>query len=278
MKHEGGPHRVQRVPVTEIAGAGPHLVGHRHRAARGRRDRRRTSTPTTADRRVPVVGPGRTVGEHHRLGRAHHPQADRHRRVDAGREEPDPEQGQGHAGAAGAVCSSSSRTPADRAVGRRGAARSAAAAVPRRSAPTTTRRTASPTTASGSPSTSSTRCCGELDEIVDALVADERSRQLQDRRRLLTRRAGAVVARACSRSRRRLGEAVCRRRRVDARRLVEQASGCEARPRCASTSRRRRGVAHFDAMLDAAARGEPLQYVLGAWGFRTLDLLVDRGC
>ena len=48
MKHEGGPHRVQRVPVTESPGPHPHLVGHRHRAARGRGGRRRTSTRTTS--------------------------------------------------------------------------------------------------------------------------------------------------------------------------------------------------------------------------------------
>ena len=37
-----------------------------------------------------------------------------------------------------------------------------------------------------------------------------------------------------------------------------------------------RGVAHLDAMLAQAAAGEPLQYVLGRWGFRHLDLMVDR--
>lgn len=37
-----------------------------------------------------------------------------------------------------------------------------------------------------------------------------------------------------------------------------------------------RGVAHLDAMLARREAGEPLQYVLGRWGFRTLDLLVDR--
>jgi release factor glutamine methyltransferase len=37
-----------------------------------------------------------------------------------------------------------------------------------------------------------------------------------------------------------------------------------------------RGVAHLDAMLARHAAGEPLQYVLGRWGFRHLDLMVDR--
>ncbi|HZX56497.1 MAG TPA: peptide chain release factor N(5)-glutamine methyltransferase [Ilumatobacteraceae bacterium] len=37
-----------------------------------------------------------------------------------------------------------------------------------------------------------------------------------------------------------------------------------------------RGVAHLDSMLARVAGGEPLQYVLGRWGFRHLDLMVDR--
>lgn len=37
-----------------------------------------------------------------------------------------------------------------------------------------------------------------------------------------------------------------------------------------------RGVAHLDAMLARLDMGEPLQYVLGRWGFRHLDLMVDR--
>ncbi len=77
LKHEAGPHRVQRVPVTESQGrvhtsaatvtvlpeAEEIDVGHRSQRPR--------------DRRVPVERPGRSVGEHHRLRRAHHPQAHR---------------------------------------------------------------------------------------------------------------------------------------------------------------------------------------------------------
>ena len=37
-----------------------------------------------------------------------------------------------------------------------------------------------------------------------------------------------------------------------------------------------RSLAHFDAMLGRRLAGEPIQYVLGHWAFRTLDLLVDR--
>jgi len=37
-----------------------------------------------------------------------------------------------------------------------------------------------------------------------------------------------------------------------------------------------REVTFVDQMVARRAAGEPLQYVLGRWGFRTLDLLVDR--
>lgn len=37
-----------------------------------------------------------------------------------------------------------------------------------------------------------------------------------------------------------------------------------------------RSGAYFDAMVARRAAGEPLQYVLGHWPFRTLDLMVDR--
>ncbi len=37
-----------------------------------------------------------------------------------------------------------------------------------------------------------------------------------------------------------------------------------------------RMVAHLDAMIARRQSGEPLQYVLGRWQFRTLDLMVDR--
>jgi release factor glutamine methyltransferase len=37
-----------------------------------------------------------------------------------------------------------------------------------------------------------------------------------------------------------------------------------------------RMVAHLDAMVERVLAGEPLQYVLGHWSFRHLDVLVDR--
>lgn len=56
---------------------------------------------------------------------------------------------------------------------------------------------------------------------------------------------------------------------VDARRLVEEASA----ENDVVTVRR---LSRFDAMLSRRLAGEPLQYVLGRWGFRRLDLMVDR--
>jgi len=37
-----------------------------------------------------------------------------------------------------------------------------------------------------------------------------------------------------------------------------------------------RMVAHLDRMVARYRAGEPLQYVLGRWGFRRLDLAIDR--
>ena len=52
----------------------------------------------------------------------------------------------------------------------------------------------------------------------------------------------------------------------------EVAGQSGGRPARSSDEARRR----FDALVDRRAAGEPLQYVLGKWGFRTLDLMVDR--
>jgi release factor glutamine methyltransferase len=65
---------------------------------------------------------------------------------------------------------------------------------------------------------------------------------------------------------------------IDARRIVEEASGFDGAELVLglSTAATVRGVASFDRMLARRVAGEPLQYVVGRWGFRTLDLLVDR--
>lgn len=60
--------------------------------------------------------------------------------------------------------------------------------------------------------------------------------------------------------------------------MVEQASGRGAAEQAAvldapATQRERTAL---EQMLTRRERGEPLQHVLGHWGFRTLDLFVDR--
>lgn len=64
---------------------------------------------------------------------------------------------------------------------------------------------------------------------------------------------------------------------VDARRIVEEAAGAEPGEfaQILTETAMKRGVAHFDSMLERRLAGEPLQYVLGRWSFRTLDLAVD---
>ncbi len=65
---------------------------------------------------------------------------------------------------------------------------------------------------------------------------------------------------------------------IDARRIVEEASGHEGAAFHLGLHEpaTKRGVAHFDKMVARRLAGEPLQYVVGSWGFRTLDLMVDR--
>ncbi len=65
---------------------------------------------------------------------------------------------------------------------------------------------------------------------------------------------------------------------TDARRIVAEAAGAAdgelflhlGRPATV------RGVARLDEMVARRCAGEPLQYVLGHWAFRSLDLMVDR--
>lgn len=65
---------------------------------------------------------------------------------------------------------------------------------------------------------------------------------------------------------------------TEARWIVESASGLEYQAIIASTGDAvtHRQMAHFDSMVGRRLAGEPLQYVLGHWSFRTLDLAVDR--
>jgi release factor glutamine methyltransferase len=65
--------------------------------------------------------------------------------------------------------------------------------------------------------------------------------------------------------------------RVHARWLCEEASGAWAEDFDGALGEAvtERSIAHLDAMLARLRAGEPLQYVLGHWSFRHLDLLVD---
>jgi len=64
----------------------------------------------------------------------------------------------------------------------------------------------------------------------------------------------------------------------EARWIVEEASGLEGAEWILGIDAPAtvRGVAHLDHMVGRRTAGEPIQYVLGHWSFRTLDLLVDR--
>jgi release factor glutamine methyltransferase len=66
--------------------------------------------------------------------------------------------------------------------------------------------------------------------------------------------------------------------RPQARWLCEAASGFDGDEFLLEldTAATQRSVAHLDRMLTRLAAGEPLQYVLGSWSFRRLDLMVDR--
>lgn len=66
--------------------------------------------------------------------------------------------------------------------------------------------------------------------------------------------------------------------RSEARWLCEEASGLEGADWVLGLDDRatERAMSRLDAMVARRLRGEPLQYVLGHWSFRTLDLLVDR--
>ncbi|MCB0951236.1 MAG: peptide chain release factor N(5)-glutamine methyltransferase [Microthrixaceae bacterium] len=78
-----------------------------------------------------------------------------------------------------------------------------------------------------------------------------------------------------------LSEATDRLRRIgaesDSRRIVEEACGVEPAELALVLGEpaTEGGVARFDSMVTRRSAGEPLQYVLGHWGFRQLDLAVD---
>jgi release factor glutamine methyltransferase len=65
---------------------------------------------------------------------------------------------------------------------------------------------------------------------------------------------------------------------AEARWLCQEASGLEGREWLLGLDQAatQGGVARLDAMVARRRGGEPLQYVMGHWAFRRLDLLVDR--
>jgi release factor glutamine methyltransferase len=64
---------------------------------------------------------------------------------------------------------------------------------------------------------------------------------------------------------------------VEARWITETASGCDANEWLVveRDPPSLRAAAHVDAMVGRRLTGEPLQYVLGSWSFRAIDLMVD---
>lgn len=85
-------------------------------------------------------------------------------------------------------------------------------------------------------------------------------------------------ARFADEAEQRLAAAGVEQARLEARWIVEEVSGIEPgewvlrRDEPATL----RGVAAFDRLVARREAGEPIQYVLGHWSFRALDLFVDR--
>lgn len=65
---------------------------------------------------------------------------------------------------------------------------------------------------------------------------------------------------------------------ISARRIVEECSGAEGAELALVLGDlvTQRGMASFDRRLARRLGGEPIQYVVGRWGFRSLDLFVDH--
>lgn len=65
---------------------------------------------------------------------------------------------------------------------------------------------------------------------------------------------------------------------VSARRIVEECSGADGAELALVLGDlvTERGMAAFDRRLARRLAGEPIQYVVGRWGFRSLDLFVDH--
>jgi release factor glutamine methyltransferase len=76
----------------------------------------------------------------------------------------------------------------------------------------------------------------------------------------------------------RIGEALGGDRAQESRWIVERVSGYDASELRLNAQElvSARSVSFFDTLLARRCTGEPLQYVLGRWQFRSLELVVDR--
>ncbi len=65
---------------------------------------------------------------------------------------------------------------------------------------------------------------------------------------------------------------------ISARWIAREATGSDADEwlDVAEQAATERQLASFDRMVERRCEGQPLQYVLGSWGFRQLDLFVDK--
>ncbi len=82
----------------------------------------------------------------------------------------------------------------------------------------------------------------------------------------------------CSRAQASLEAAGIEGAAAQARWMIEEVSGYDAAELFRSGPERPsdRAVARLESMVERRVAGEPVQYVLGHWSFRRLDLLVDR--
>src|SRR5581483_10867540 len=262
-----------------VSGPDPHV--HRGGAPRGGGRRGPTRPLRPADRRLPVLRTGRTVGEHDRFGGAHHPRPDGHRGVDAGREVTAPEPREGDARPPRTAV----RAEARRATGRDrlraplagGIGRALGEdphlqlpAAPRHRPPDQADRTQPGRGARRGPARVHRRA-RRRGEAAAPPGADGRGRLL------MPAAAAGRVREALEAASDAFAAAGVDTPRLDAELLLAEATGCDraqlaAEPEAsvdAGAARR------FGSMVRRRVRREPVAYILGRKGFRHLDLAVD---
>ena len=214
-------------------------------------------------------GPGRPVGQHDRLGGADHPQADRDRRLDAGREVPAPEPRARRCGCCARGCSSASSPSSRR--------RSPPSARPQVGSGERSEKIRTYNFPQGRVTDHRIKLTahnldevlgGELDEFTDALAAEEKRRAARGPgRRRLSHGGPAAAGDACRRRARapptmRSAAAGVRRRRGSTpsccwprRRVRSRAALADGPGRAASPARRRRAFRRDGAAPGAARAG-----------------------